>query len=80
MHNIATNPINEPNVIYCYYDHFSYDNTYPPSWEPAKIAYWNGNLANAKALLYDHWLNQDHTQEILNKRGISPYVIAGSAR
>ena len=68
MHNIAINPINESNVICCY--HITIRKTIRAR-EPAKIAYWNGNSANAKALLYDQWLNQDHVQEILNKQGLA---------
>jgi hypothetical protein len=56
---IAANPIPLLNVVYGFHYHYCHDDTL--SNEPADIAYWDATdaqtLAQAKAILYDQWLN-----------------------
>jgi hypothetical protein len=63
---VATSPI--PGVdFYEFHDYYSFDNSYPPSYEQGQRDYWNGNLALAKTEQYNRWLYSDiHLQAMFN--------------
>jgi len=54
---MVSNPIPEPNVIYPVDFYYSYEGSYPPSYETWAIAYWEGRLTEAKSLLYNQFAN-----------------------
>lgn len=54
------------NVLYALHYYYSYGGTYPPSYWPEMVAYWNGNLNEAKTLLYDHFLTDGGIQDALS--------------
>jgi hypothetical protein len=54
------------NVLYALHYYYSYNGKYPPSWHPEMQAYWNGNLNEAKTLLYNHFLTNEGIQDALS--------------
>jgi hypothetical protein len=65
LKSLAANPIPLPNVIYGYHQHYCIDNTSPESYSGG-VEYWNGQLAEGKAILYDYLLNTIGFQACLN--------------
>jgi hypothetical protein len=69
MHPIVTNPI--PNMDYYLYAFYYMQNFYPPSWEQGLQAYWtattSSELANAKQIQWNKWLNEVGLQECFDK-------------
>ena len=65
---LAVNPIPLPNIVYGYHRHYFYEGHPLPEWEHpiADMAYWNGQLAEGKALLYDEFLNERGFQAVLD--------------
>jgi hypothetical protein len=74
MHAIAASPIQELNITYKYDYYYSPDGIMPDltsePWRTDEYAYWTATnqdqLANAKALLYNQWLNTCGLQDCLN--------------
>jgi len=66
LQTILNPPFAEPNLLYALHYYYSYEGTYPPSWEKANLAYWNGDLINAKVLLEQDWLNNMGLQAAIN--------------
>ena len=67
FHDIAANPIPRANIIYDYHFTYSHDDIYPPSYATDQLAYWNGNLAQGKSLLYIDFLSTSGIQLMLNE-------------
>ena len=65
---LAANPIPLPNIVYGYHRHYCYEGVLPTEWEPpvADVAYWNGQFAEGKILLYDELLNECGFQVVLD--------------
>jgi hypothetical protein len=64
---MAANPIAESNVIYEYHYGYSNENVYPAYWAVDQLAYWNGQLSQAKTSLYNNFLSTSGIQLMLNK-------------
>lgn len=66
LSTIIAKPINLPNIILPVDYYYSYDGTYPPTYEHAQLDYWNGNLQNAKTELYYQFLTNIGIQKALD--------------
>jgi hypothetical protein len=54
------------NVLYALHYYYQYEGNYPPDYQPEMQAYWNGDLANAKTLLYEQFLEREGIQSALD--------------
>jgi hypothetical protein len=63
---VANSPIAGVD-FYEFHDYYMFDNTYPPAYETGQRAYWDGNLAQAKTLQAQRWLDSDvHLQMMID--------------
>lgn len=63
---LAANPIIRPDVFSQVHYHYAYEHTYPQPYEQEQIAYWNGNLAQARILLFQALLSGENLQAMFN--------------
>jgi hypothetical protein len=54
------------NVVYALHYYYQYGGGYPPSWQPEMQAYYDGDFANAKTLLYKYFLEDEGIQLALD--------------